>query len=80
MYICVCNAVSERQLQQAVSDGLRSIRALRLHFGFSSCCGRCTGCMRGYLNRHPRSAADATIPGDPPCKAKTKSYSYSTRR
>ncbi len=73
MYVCICNAVNDRQLKQALDEGVVSIRALRRHFGFESCCGKCTSCMRSLINEY-RKAGDHFTPGDPSCKAKRMSY------
>jgi len=41
MYICICNAVTERDIHAAVSDGCHSMRHLREALGVCSSCGRC---------------------------------------
>jgi bacterioferritin-associated ferredoxin len=41
MYVCVCNAVTETTIRQAVDDGVRTLRELRLHTGCSMTCGTC---------------------------------------
>lgn len=64
MYVCVCNAVNDRQVKKALDDGILSIRGLRMHLGFESCCGRCTDCMRDLIRKHQQSANN-TIQGDP---------------
>jgi len=53
MYICICNAVTEREIQGAVQLGCRSVDDLRRDLGVASCCGQCAkevhdvirGCM-----------------------------------
>lgn len=55
MYVCVCNAVNCRRVKQALNDGKLSVRELRLHFGFESCCGKCTGSMRSLIEEHLQS-------------------------
>ncbi len=49
MYVCICNAVTERDIQEAVADGCSSLRQLREQLGVGACCGRCTGCARDML-------------------------------
>jgi len=49
MYICVCNAVNERQVLEAVAQGARDLRDLRTELGVGSCCGRCAKAARDYL-------------------------------
>ncbi|TSA51039.1 MAG: hypothetical protein D4R48_00285 [Nitrosomonadales bacterium] len=49
MFVCVCNAVTEKDIGSAVSDGCRSLRELREQLGVGACCGRCSDCARGVL-------------------------------
>ncbi len=49
MYVCVCNAVTERHIDQAVRDGATSLRELRERLGVAGCCGRCATCARDCL-------------------------------
>ena len=60
MYVCVCLAVSDRQLEQAIAEGARSLTDLRRIFGMTLECGRCTDAARQFLRRaHENDAADA---------------------
>ncbi len=66
MYVCVCNAVTERDIGSAVAEGCCSLRELRDQLGVGNCCGRCTGCARDVLHQslharapHQLSAAGA---------------------
>lgn len=49
MYVCVCNAVTERHITEAVRDGLSTLRHLRLELGVTAECGRCAVCARDCL-------------------------------
>jgi bacterioferritin-associated ferredoxin len=49
MYVCICNAVTERDIGSAVAEGCGSLRELREQLGVGACCGRCTGCARDVL-------------------------------
>lgn len=49
MYICVCNAITERQIEQAVRQGARRMRDLRTHLGVTAECGRCASCAHQCL-------------------------------
>ncbi len=44
MYVCVCNGVTERDIQHAVADGCTSLDALAALTG----CGSTCGCCRDY--------------------------------
>ena len=41
MYVCVCRAVSDSKIRQAVEQGACTVRALKDRFGVGSVCGRC---------------------------------------
>lgn len=57
MYICVCKAVTERQVKQAVKEGAGSMRDLRQHLGVTTECGRCAKCALECLRAHaPQNA------------------------
>jgi len=52
MYVCVCNAVSDRTVKRALSEGKHCLRSLREHLGYTARCGRCTGCLREMIDAH----------------------------
>ena len=69
MYVCVCHAINETRVREAVAQGRTSVRALREHFDFGECCGKCNACMRGLIDEEmsqqcirppPASRADNT--------------------
>lgn len=41
MYVCVCNAVTDRDIKQAASRGVCSMEALGDQLKVATCCGRC---------------------------------------
>ncbi len=41
MYVCICHAVNEKAIQQAVSDGATSVRDVRRYLNLGSQCGQC---------------------------------------
>ncbi|NNC24328.1 bacterioferritin [Salinisphaera sp. USBA-960] len=65
MYVCICNAVTERQISQAYCEGACSLRALRERLGVAGCCGRCASCARDVLGRcKAEQAAEAASGND----------------
>jgi bacterioferritin-associated ferredoxin len=50
MYVCVCQAVTDRQIREAVQSGARTLRDLRRDLGVTRDCGRCASCARDCLN------------------------------
>lgn len=49
MFICVCNAITERQVQEAVATGARSLSDLEAQLGVGGCCGCCRDTATDYL-------------------------------
>ncbi|MGF1548555.1 MAG: (2Fe-2S)-binding protein [Thiotrichales bacterium] len=52
MYVCICNAITDHQVRQALSQGKESMRDLRDHLGVTSTCGKCAKCVRRLLKEH----------------------------
>lgn len=42
MYVCICNAVTERTIHQLVAEGSTSLNEIRALTGCADCCGKCT--------------------------------------
>ena len=49
MYVCVCNAVTDRQIRRAVRNGVLTFERLQLELAVSTCCGRCEPFARAVL-------------------------------
>lgn len=49
MYVCVCNAVTEDKIRQAVAMGARSMRQLKTKLGIASNCRKCAPYARDIL-------------------------------
>ncbi len=49
MYICLCNAITDRQIIQAAQGGARSADDLARHLGIGLGCGRCVSCAKEVL-------------------------------
>ena len=41
MYVCVCHAVTEREIRAEVARGSNSIEAISMALGVATCCGAC---------------------------------------
>ena len=50
MYVCLCNAVTDRQIRQAFADGRDSFPELQDALGVATCCGSCEDCARDLLD------------------------------
>ena len=49
MYICICNAVTDREIRQAVRLGAKTLHDLREGLGVATQCGKCASCAKGVL-------------------------------
>lgn len=50
MYVCVCNAVTDREIRSAAELGARSLDDLSACLGVATCCRRCSDCARKVLS------------------------------
>lgn len=49
MYVCICKALTEKDVHTAVSQGCNSVRELKRTLGLGSECGRCASCAHSML-------------------------------
>lgn len=49
MFICICNAITERQVQTAVAGGAATMSDLQGQLGVATCCGCCADTAAEYL-------------------------------
>lgn len=49
MYVCVCNAVTEKHIVEAARGGLTRLKDLREALGVTAECGRCAKCAHQCL-------------------------------
>ena len=49
MYLCLCNAISDAQVEQAVREGARRPREIYARCGGHARCGSCTATILGAL-------------------------------
>jgi bacterioferritin-associated ferredoxin len=42
MYICICNAITDKQIRQAAASGVTSLAELGLELGVGAGCGSCS--------------------------------------
>ncbi|KUM04520.1 (2Fe-2S)-binding protein [Chromobacterium subtsugae] len=50
MYVCLCNAVTDSQIRQAVHAGASRMCDLRRELGVASDCGKCA-CMANQVRK-----------------------------
>lgn len=49
MYVCVCNAVTERQIYHAVKHGAKTVKHLKEQLNVGTECGRCVSCAKACI-------------------------------
>jgi bacterioferritin-associated ferredoxin len=54
MYICICNAITEREVKACVERGACSLDELAFELGVGSGCGRCRECATQLLQEARR--------------------------
>jgi bacterioferritin-associated ferredoxin len=64
MYVCVCLAVSESEVQKAIENGATTREAVTRACGAGGDCGACHGTIRTMIEEHLEDAAAAR-----PCPA-----------
>lgn len=58
MYVCVCNRVTEDQLQEAVLQGASSLKALQQALNLGTNCGSCLSTAKHMLNANLAAMVD----------------------
>jgi bacterioferritin-associated ferredoxin len=57
MYVCLCHAVTETQVAEAIGGGACTLEQLRDTLKVTNCCGSCepavTDCLERMLTPHP---------------------------
>jgi len=59
MYVCVCNAITEREIRQAIELGANTILELKRSLGVAANCGKCVDCARDILCDENANASSA---------------------
>jgi bacterioferritin-associated ferredoxin len=49
MYICICNAITQRQVEECARSGAASVEELTSQLGVGAGCGRCRECAAELL-------------------------------
>ena len=55
MYVCICNAVTERAVREAARSGVRTLSELSRRTGCADCCGSCADLASEILDETHRS-------------------------
>jgi bacterioferritin-associated ferredoxin len=67
MYVCLCRAVTDSQIKDAIDQGVNSYTALRNKLGVAQQCGKCACEVKEILATHttqhtePSDALDVSV-------------------
>lgn len=62
MYVCICNALTERQVDGAVACGARKVGDVYAHYACAPQCGKCVRDVRDRLHgREDGAPEDALV-------------------
>lgn len=53
MYVCVCKAVTDKQIQEYREQGVNTFQQLRECTGIATQCGKCSVEARSFLQQSP---------------------------
>ncbi len=59
MYVCICNAVTDRQILDAAATGAETLYELMQRTGCGNCCGCCQDDAEALLAQSRKPAAGA---------------------
>lgn len=66
MYLCLCHAVTDRQVRQAVQEGTSSLRQVQLSLRLGTKCGKCIPAARELVHACQRESGCPPSPTTAP--------------
>lgn len=66
MFVCICNAITDRQIKETVAAGATTLTDLTDRLGVANCCGCCADLASSFLdsvnaNRHAAATASIVV-------------------
>jgi len=52
MYVCICKGITDKDIRDAVDNGVETIKGLKQHFAVGSQCGGCITLLNPYFNKY----------------------------
>ena len=56
MYVCICNAITDHKIKEAVASGANSLTDLKDQLGVATCCGCCADLATSFLTANAGNA------------------------
>jgi len=63
MWVCICNAVNERRISQAVQDGTNNWKELCRELKIASQCGKCAIAAKAFFEKELAAKAQPPANG-----------------
>ena len=64
MYVCICNALTDRRIRGAIDSGAASLGSVYRNCGVAPQCGKCGEMIRSFLDRDGSGEAPQIGPAD----------------
>jgi bacterioferritin-associated ferredoxin len=61
MYVCICNGVTDTQIEAAVDNGAETMRDLSNDLNIGSQCGKCCQCAKRVMNKRLLQIAEPQL-------------------
>ena len=61
MYVCICKAVTDKQIRRAAARGVDNLYELRESLGVGSGCGSCASAAEAILHESQSKRAQPTL-------------------
>jgi bacterioferritin-associated ferredoxin len=61
MYVCICNAITDKQIREAAKAGVTDLWGLQARLGVATNCGSCKE-MASEILRENRPAKNCAVP------------------
>ncbi|MCP5145095.1 MAG: (2Fe-2S)-binding protein [Gammaproteobacteria bacterium] len=65
MYVCICNAVTESDIEREIAAGATTLECLQARLNISTCCGSCREITEVILEQHTAPRAHRGHPASP---------------
>ncbi len=52
MFVCLCNQVTTRDIEQVMAEKAMSFEEVQEHLGVATCCGQCEDFARNLVNEN----------------------------
>ena len=63
MYVCVCHAVTDRDIREELERGASSLFDVQCRLPVGSCCGRCEDTAQQVIDEHRQARPPASLRG-----------------